>query len=1128
MRINKNIFKIFLITMSIISMFNFSFSYDKAIFKNIFFETLDSKNGLSNSSISAIVQDSKGFLWFATQNGLNRFDGKEFLVFNNEPFVKNTIPNQLIQTMHIDKNDILWLGTYSGLCRFDIKNGSFTTYKNDIGDETSLSNDIVIAIERDMEGNLWVGTLKGLQIFEEKNEKFKRIIFDNKEDGPTKDSTIRDIFTDSKGVVWIGTYDGIYRYFEGKFTFYSNQQAFKTSDKFLINNIVKPFESNYPASNPAMVIVEDNEKNLWFGVWSFGLCKYDINKNSFINFPLPFNKIYSLLFVDDDNLLVGTWGEGLFNFNKKDNSFEIVENKKIGLNIPNNTIYSLFKDKSGIIWIGTHGAGVLKWVIDKPDLIYLKYDEKNINSIPNNKIKSIFEDKYGFIWIGSYNGGLIRYNPKNKEIIKYISTGKEDGSLSDNIVRYIFQDSNDNLWIATNKYLNLFDYKKEKFKYFKKSDFGIEQTNEDTFTYVIEDKNKNLIIGTYLSGLIIVPLVKDKAKVLDFSNAKFINSKTDPSLSNDLVFNILIDHKENIWIGTNKGLNLLDTKKWEIKKYLYDTNNSKGISNDTITDMFLDSNNKLWVGTTNGLNLYDFKTDSFSHITVKNGLRDNYINSIQELSKGIILFTTFNYLVKYNYETSEILNFGYEDGFLTKEFSSGITKLKDGSILIGGFGIINIVYSQQLKPNNFNPNIQVVSLKIEGKEYNENPIYYDELNDIKLPYNQNSISIKFVSLDYSAPNALLYSYKIDKLNKEWQHIGNEPTINLVNLKPGNYKIYLRGTNSDGIYSSNIKTLKIKINPPFYLTWWAILIYVFIVFSIIFLIILFLREKALSQILNERKNLFEERKKFLEEEIKKQKEIEKSLVSAKETLENLNEAKDTFIAQISHEFKNPLTLLNGYIQILEKNETENYKRQMITNMNSICNHILDMITNILDMAKINLGRITLDLTETDLIDFINKIADSHKIIAEQKGLKFEFEYDENLPAMVLLDRIKVRQILNNLISNAIKYTDNGYVRFEVKKDNTIVNKKNVNADNIQVMDLTFNIIDSGYGLTEKEKEHIFDSFYRGIDSLKTEGTGLGLPISQKLAEIINGQILVESEKGVGSKFSLILKEVVILK
>ncbi|NMC68070.1 MAG: hypothetical protein GYA61_07580, partial [Spirochaetales bacterium] len=161
MIINRNILKIFLITILIASIFNFSFNYDKAIFKNILFETLDSKNGLSNSSISAIVQDSKGFLWFATQNGLNRFDGKEFLVFNNEPFVKNTIPNQLIQTMYIDKNDILWLGTYSGLCRFDIKNGSFTTYKNDIGDETSLSNDIVIAIERDMEGNLWVGTLKG-------------------------------------------------------------------------------------------------------------------------------------------------------------------------------------------------------------------------------------------------------------------------------------------------------------------------------------------------------------------------------------------------------------------------------------------------------------------------------------------------------------------------------------------------------------------------------------------------------------------------------------------------------------------------------------------------------------------------------------------------------------------------------------------------------------------------------------------------------------------------------------------------------------------------------------------------------------------------------------------------------
>ncbi len=1127
MKINRNIFKILFISILIVSIFNFSFSYDKSIFKNIFFEILDSKNGLSNSSISSIVQDSKGFLWFSTQNGLNRFDGKQFLVFNNQPFIKNTIPNQLIQTMFMDKDDILWLGTYEGLCKFDIKNGKFTSYKNSGEDENSLSNDIVIAIERDNEGRLWVGTLKGLQIFDEKSEKFKRIIFENKEKGPTKDSTIRDIFTDSKGVVWIGTYDGIYKYINGRFEFYCSKEVFKPNEKYFANNIIKPFEVDYPAANPAMVITEDNEKNIWFGIWGFGLCKYDIIKNTFINYPLFFNKIYSLLFVDDDNLLVGTWGEGLFNFNKKDNSFEVVENKEAGLNIPNNTIYSLYKDKSGIIWIGTHGAGVLKWIINKPDLVYLKYDDKNLNSIPNNKIKAIYEDKYGYIWLGSYNGGLIRFNPENKEIVKYVSSGKEDGSLSDNIVRCIFQDSNDNLWIATNKYLNLYDYKSSKFKYFKKNDFGITQSNEDTFTYITEDKNKNLIIGTYLSGIIIVPLSEKKAEIFDFSKIKLINSKTEPSLSNDLVFKILVDHNENIWVGTNKGLNLIDTKNWEIKKYLYDINNKQGISNDVITDIFLDSGKRLWIATANGLNIYDYKTDKFSNITVENGLRDNYINSIQELDEGTMIFTTFSYLVKYNYNTSELLNFGYEDGLFTKEFSTGIAKLKDGSILIGGNGIVNIIKPQQLKPNSFNPNIEIVSLKVEGKEYDENGLYYGGLNDIKLPYNQNSISIKFISLDYSASNALLYSYKIDKLNKEWQYLGNDSTINLINLKPGRYKIYLRGTNSDGIYSKNLKTLNIKISPPFYLSWWAILIYIFLLFSILFLITLFLREKALSQILNERKNLIEERKLFLEEEFKKQKEIEKNLISSKETLENLNKTKDTFIAQISHEFKNPLTLLLGYIQILEKNETENFKKQMITNMHSICNHILDMITNILDMAKINLGKITLDLAEIDLIDFINAIADSHKIMAEQKKLRFEYHYDENLPFKVLLDAVKVRQILNNLISNAIKYTENGYVRFEVKMDKRIDNKDIKNEDKIEKIDLIFNIIDSGYGLTENEKEHIFDSFYRGLDSLNTEGTGLGLSISQKLAEIINGQILVESEKGVGSKFTLVLKDIVTL-
>ncbi|MEJ5273644.1 MAG: two-component regulator propeller domain-containing protein [Spirochaetota bacterium] len=568
-------YKIFILLILVLSLFSYSFSNDNNKIENIYFDIIDAKIGLSNSSVSSIVQDSKGFLWFSTQNGLNRFDGKSFLIFNKKPFEKNSIPNQLIQTMYMDKDDILWLGTYGGLCKFDIKKNRFTTYKNIVDDKNSLSNDIVIAIERDKKGKLWIGTLKGLQIFDEEKEKFERILFDRKEDGPTNESTIRDIYADSLGNVWIGTYDGIYKYFDGKFSFYTNNKVFKLEENLFSKDnfnktIIKSFEASYPAANPAMVIIEDTDKNIWFGIWGFGLVKYDIVKNIFINYPLPFNKIYSLLFLDNDNLLVGTWGEGLFNFNKKDNSFMVVENKKFGLSIPNNTIYSLFKDKSGIIWIGTHGSGVLKWVPNRPDFVYLKYDEKNPNSIPNSKVMSIFEDHYGYIWLGTYNNGLIRYNPKNKEIIKYLSSGKEDGSLSNNIVRYIYQDSYDNLWIATNQHLNLYNYKTGKFKYFKKTDFGLQPTNEDTFTYITEDKNKNLIIGTYLSGIIILPLSSDKEKILDFSKVKLINSKTSPSLSSDLVFKIFIDDKERIWIGTNKGLNLLDTKNWEINKFYYE------------------------------------------------------------------------------------------------------------------------------------------------------------------------------------------------------------------------------------------------------------------------------------------------------------------------------------------------------------------------------------------------------------------------------------------------------------------------------------------------------------------------------------------------------------------------------
>ncbi len=1081
---------------------------DDSIFNNLFFDFIDSKDGLSNSSISSIVQDSYGFIWFSTQDGLNRYDGSGFLIFKKEPFKKNTLPAQLIQTMFMDKDDILWIGTYNGLSRFDIKKGVFTSFLCNPQDQYSLSNDVVVAIERDKDNNLWVGTLKGLQIFDEKNQRFNHILFEDKNQGPTKDTTIRDIYTDSRGDVWIGTYDGIYRYSKGNFSFFNSKKKIQNIQNSN-TSIIQPNIQEYPAADPAMVIVEDKKGNIWFGVWGFGLCKYDVVKNIFENYSLPYNKIYSLLFIDNENLLIGTWGEGLYSFNISKKNFQKAKNKKLDLSIPNNTIYSLFKDESGIVWIGTHGSGVVKWVVNKPDLIYLKSNKDDNNSFADSKIKSIFEDKQGFIWIGTYNNGLYRYNPENKEIKKYISDDKYKGSISNNIIRDIFQDSNGNLWIATNKYLNLYDYKTEKFIYFQKSDFGLQEFQEDTFTAINEDKDRNLLLGTYLSGLIIVPLSSEKGKFLNIEKSKIINTKSEPSLSDDLIYKIFIDRKDNIWVGTNRGLNLIDSKFNEVKKFLYNIDNLEGLSDNTITDIYEDFYGRIWIGTSNGLNVYDYKDEKFKYFTIEKGLPDNYINSISSTDEDNIYFTTFRNLVRMNLKTFDIVSFDYDDGLLNKEFSSGRCKLKDGSLLFGGTGTINIIKSKDIYLNQFKPDIQIVSVKVEDKEINENALYYD-FNSLELPYNKNSISISFVSLDYSANKSLLYSYKIDSIDKDWQPLGTNSTINLVNLKPGKYKIFLRGSNSDGIYSDKIKILNLIIKPPFYLTWWAIMIYAIIIFIIFGLVLLLIREKEFSEILLERKNIIEEKKAILEDEIKKQKEIEHNLSKSKETLENINIAKDKFLAQLSHEFRNPLSIILGSIEILKKNETDDFKLKLIKSMDYISRHILDMITAIMDNAKINLGKQELKIININLFEFCQGLADLYKVLSEQKNLNFEFNYDYNLPIEIKIDEVKVKQILNNLLSNALKYTDKGFIKFNVKL-------------NDEINSIVFEVIDSGIGLTEVEKEKIFEDFFRTKDVAKVEGLGLGLSISKKLAQIIDSEIKVESQKGVGSKFSFELKK-----
>ena len=812
------------------------------------FEHLKAEDGLAGNSISSIVQDKRGFIWFGTQDGLNRYDGKDFLLFEHIPFNRNTIQHNVIQTMFYDKEeDLIWIGSYGGLSAFKPKTHEINHYAlSKIKDSKKKFSRVIVSIEKDKHGTLWIGTLSGLISLVPETGEIKEYAKENGGDYSLPDNTVRDIITGADGKTWVATYGGL-AYIKGS-----------RFIKITASELNEPFPSEF-----LMDIEEVGVGRYLIASWGGGISLFEEQNKKIKTVRLPDNRFY---FVKKDragHIWAGTWGGGIYYSENVESllneDYKLLKNDKNNIySISNNIGYSFLHDSSGLIWIGTNGGGVNKLNPEVSDFRFLYSSTDSRTSLPDERIKNLLIDNSSNLWVGSYSNGVFIKNIKTGKFSRLQSNKNDVATLSNNFINVLYKDSSGNIWIGTNdgvsRYISetgiieRYCYDGEKIVRRKTGSEPVHNTCPEIIYAFFEDVDGKFWIGSYTNGV----YIWNKKT----GETEHLTSDGKNKISDQMVFDINDDKFGNIWIATNYGLNRYNVKTGEIKIFLYDADYPLGISNNTFVEIFKDSKGDLWLGTTcGGLSRYDYITEKFVHYSKENGLQSNNVTGIAEDKEGNILVATHKGISEINRENGTVFNLTTRYGLSGQEFKGDIITDETGNIYLSSSGTVyKIDRNKQYIPV-FNPQVHINSFKVNNVEYDfgtEKSIFDSET--VELSWKNNSFAFNFVSLDYTSPKNNRYEYKLEGFDRDWISSGNRNYANYTNIPTGKYSFRVRGSNSCGKWSSEESTLNIVIKKPPFLSIYAFLIYITAAFIILYSVIMISRGRESVKRLKEENRL----------------------------------------------------------------------------------------------------------------------------------------------------------------------------------------------------------------------------------------------------------------------------------
>lgn len=1035
--------------------------------------------GMSQTSATQIFEDSEGFLWVGTPNGLNKFDGTHFTIYNKGTAENQGLTDGYVESIYEDTEGILYIGTNKGLNTYNKDLNIVAPYS--FKPEAAILQSKYIGAILKTNDFLWLGTdNSGVYRYHLPTGETKQILFDEITRGGPSNHYIVELFELPNNHILIITQAAVY---------VINQ------DFQVISQSTKPQDISRA--------IQVNEDHFYLGAHDGHLIDVQIDDTlqlSLSSTPIvPDHAILALALDDFGNVWLGTENAGLAIYtprNKQLQHLKRTAGKAQG--ISSNSIWAIHKASNGVMWLGPFKKGLSFYDDAYYKFQHVKNDPFNATSLSNDLVNCFLEEENGNLWIGTDGGGL---NYWNRNTGTFETRSLSQRNLHSDVVLSFLKDKSGKLWIGSwAKGLAIYDPISQEYEVWTKENSFLGSNN---VTDMLMDQKGRIWIVTLFGGVHVYH--PETATHQDVS----VRSERDGT-ETVTVARLFQDTNGEIWVGSQtSGLFRFAEKNGQwVPVHYHSENAERHISNDFINTLFQDAEGTLWVGTQAGLNKYDAEKDTFLAITKANGLYNDAIKAIEQDNEGNLWLSTGGGITQYNPSKELFTHYNENDGLQGNEFTAASSlRTSKGELLFGGSNGFNIFKPESIEKLQDIPKVFVSVLRLYNKEVSpldDTGILTRDISQtdtLRLLHDQNVVDFEFTALTYRHPERVQFAYYLENFEPDWNYVGDDQHATYTNLSPGTYTLRVKSTNSDGIWVENDTALVVKVAPPYWQTWWFRSL---LIGALLVLILVLDRIRIVG--LKRYQNRLEEKITLRTKELKAKHD---KLMEVADELANKNEEIQRFAFAVSHDLKSPLASIKGIASLIPMEVDMSQSKEMqeyVQYIDETCDMMTHLITDITEIAK--LGKVSNR----------DEWLESEEIIELAQGLvqgkllqkKVTLEIAENLPK-IYGDRNRLIQVFENLLDNAIKYMG---TQEEPHIKITISTGKDT---------ISFQVTDNGSGMTAEELERLFTPFERFDGSV--EGTGLGLYMVKKIMESHKGSITASSAgKGMGTTFQLSIPKV----
>ncbi|MBN1598627.1 MAG: hypothetical protein JW894_10060 [Bacteroidales bacterium] len=1085
------------------------------------FRHISTREGLSNSSVTCIYQDSYGLMWFGTSSGLNKYDGYKCSVYFEDDSDSSSISSNVIVDIIEDSSGNIWISTGYGLNKYLRDKDMFIRYVYSEYDTNSIENSLAQKLLIDHTGQLWVPTrFGGLNLFINEENRFLKYQHDSSNNNSISSNDLMSITEDSDKNIWVGSWDGKVDRFNRETGKFEHIEIINPSTKLRITESIR-------------FIFEDENKNIWVATHGAGLFKLtpalngEFEINNYIHNPKDKSTLNgNFVLCGSEGSANGFWlgleNDGLNFFNiETEKVTRYNANKYDPEGLSGNSIWSVYKDKSNNLWVGTFFRGINISIKSGGFFRHYKNNAFDDLSLSDNIISSFCEDELGNIWIGTDGGGL-DYFDRAKNTFKHYNTS--NSNITSDAVLSVFFDSKDQLWVGTwAGGLLRFDRNNGSFRHYSEES-GLKSNN---IICIYEDREGTVWVGTFWDD-------PGGFACYDRNNDHFVTYNAENSdLSHNTIYAILEDESGYIWLGTHRGLDRFDKKTKEITFFMYNEEDPD-VGEGVIRSMVLSHDSVLWLATSNGLLRFDREKEIYDRRGINEELAYSSMQGLEEDNLGNLWASTDNGIARFNPETGEFKRYTVADGLQGNEFfRCSHYKASNGEIYFGGPNGFNVFNPTLITEDTIKPEILLTDFKIFNRSVeigsSDSPLkkHINVADKIELSYKHSVFSFEFAALNFNAPELVNYAYMMEGFEKDWNYVGQLRTATYTNLDPGRYKFRVMVPYANGICNEEGISIDIVITPPFWETIWFRIIVIISIIAIILSIFYWrvneIRQqniklekevKKRTQKINQKNQLLLaqsdellETNTLLEERQQQIEEQSEELRVQRDELFEVNSVKDKLFSIVAHDLKNPFNTLCGFTELLQEKYdkyNEEKRKQMINFIKESSDQIYELLENLLTWSRSQRGVIQYNPVKTNLTDLISYNINLVSNQASNKQISIQLK-DNNLTPQINLDPDLINTVMRNLLTNAIKFSERGgsiLVSLTENKNKYIVS-----------------VQDSGIGISQENLNKLFKKNMHfttsGTDNEK--GTGLGLIMCQDFIEKHKGEIWVESTEGKGSTF-----------